>query len=142
MWVKEDDWFDSSTDVYTEFNAGAGTNRVEIIKSGANDRLAIAWQNTSYEKFELAGMDALVGNDWFCVVVTWNSGTPIIKMFIDGIDKGNDTTAFGVLSGVFDRGGIGARSDGSFPMNGSIGFVAVWDIVLSDANLEYLGHMS
>lgn len=95
-------------------------------------------QYTAGPTGEAQSSSAYTANTWHHIVGTCASATSR-AVFLDGGNKGTDTTNVGTVTG-HDKHSIGMARDGSpsGPTDGYIAEVAVWNVVLSDAEAAIL----
>ena len=132
------DWFDNTTEVLVSLRNDQG-QIFELVKSAANDRLAAAYViGGAYTKAEIAGLDALVGNNMFFFCVTWNANAPSITLMINESEQENTNNA-GTVSSAWSTGSYGERqSAGGLEFTGCTGIIGYVNSVLTDTQKEQL----
>jgi len=83
-----------------------------------------------------SGVANLVDGNWHHICLTWDGSTTTAVVYEDGVAKITNTSASGTLnSSTTEAYAVGAKNNGSNPINGTIDEPAIWTSALSASDV-------
>lgn len=122
--------------------AGGTSHYNQIAFSSALNKFYIASRAGGSENYA-GGLTTPSSNVWYHLVGTFTSST-LRNIYVNGVIEGTNTTS---TTPTLNNIGVGARTDGAFPvvtsagLDGEIAWVGIWTNVLTTAEIEQLSGM-
>ncbi len=119
---------------------------IQIIKNSSNSLFFYLW-DTGTSSYKSASVTASTwsSGSWYQIIVRWDAdnvvaGSNYIELYVNGSNAGvtNGTTAFTTVYGVSYTLSIGSRTDGTYPAQALIDDFAIYDRVLTTAEIASL----
>jgi hypothetical protein len=112
--------------------AGTADNRFMLYAAGATAGDPVVTDARTTTTTNAASTTGYSPSTWHSACGVYASTTSRAA-FIDGGSKGTDTTSKSPASVAVTR--VGRLPSGAFPMNGHIGYIFIWSVALSDAEV-------
>jgi hypothetical protein len=130
-------WTDAALRYAVRFAADSN-NAIDIIKHSTSNQLTYEYRAGGTVK--AVNVTSISSLNWLRLVMTWNKSGDAFKAYLDGVQQGATQTGLGVWAGAWSAANcmIGAFAATTNVTSGSIKDVAIWDRVLTDAEIARL----
>lgn len=140
-------WFKMGTGVLTDgterhlFRMGenAANNLVRAYKLTTNNTMRIRHVGNGTLKDKSFTVST---TDWYCLITTWTVAGNALDVYLDGVVQGVPTTGLVAWSSQGTGYAIGSEYNGNVVTEGDIAHVALWDTVLSPAEILTLSSVA
>jgi len=129
-------WTDATARVMMNILADSTNNYIEVYTDGTNNELAADFTGGGTNHSALA--TGLTTTDWFHCCMTWSKSPARNTIYIDGVQKAQNTGAFGTWSGAIVRISAGADTASVTPWLGDIQHFAIWNAELTAGEVREL----
>lgn len=137
-------WTDGQQETIFRFLTLTNTDKIEIHLSSTSNTLV--WWYRAGGVTKTVSKGSYSPTDWVCVGLTWGDSAngDAMKAYLNGTQEGTTQTGFGAWSGALysAQSVIGSISNiGQSVMDGGIALVALWDTILSPAQMTELARL-
>jgi len=117
-----------------------GSNEIYIEKIPTNDLLQYVFEAGGTAVSENVDIGSPTG--WTFLVMTIDILNDVLRLYHNGAQVGSDQTGFGSFAGNIAIAHIGSRDGSTRIFDGNIAHVAVWDRVLTAAEISLIGSVT
>ena len=117
-----------------------GSNEIYLEKLTTNDTLQYVYEAGGTPVFE--NVDIGSPTAWMFLLITIDIINDVVRLYHNGAQVGSDQTGFGSFAGDIAIAHIGSRDGSTRIFDGNIAHVAVWDRVLTAAEISSISSVT